>query len=816
MRRWLCGLLIVATAVIGDAPIASAGPTDVCYTESGHVFDAVGTAIAGATVTRYTGPAGCGSWSTTTDANGAWQLQVPATFSPLSVSVTASAPGFASSSITPTPAIDNPIVLRWSLALAPDVLSPPPNFGYDLPAALPGGTVTVAVLTRGAPSAFTVRATLRDINGFIGTPQNFAPTGPDASGLYRWSGSIQLPNSPPDRNYVVDACGVVPGYLGTCTDARNADGSSNTPPLTLRAADPGGGYSTEADSSPPAFSNQSPTPFTTAPRYATPSVQVWDPGGVDRSSIDARVDGQAVTVTSSGTSRTITISFPTSTGTGAHLVSVSVSDYLGHTAQTKWLYAAANVATTPVTATLHGVTVPVAKSATDVESTVTFTTPAVDVGRTNISLSAVGGTGSGLFRRWVDLGAVNVLFQNGPLNQTVSVGTARGYANYPIAALSASQTQVTAALAPQTMAIPSITVDVPAPFRTYGSTATLISATSTLPASAFETSYPILGGNFNGTTVEANLSVDACLRRDSSNATVVCTDGAPPYATVTPAGSGPLSLVLPDPQALADPDPNALESTLTPSCAPADGSTGCLNSPSGGQVWQIANNAIRVGCTPLQFALLPTTNSCDPNASPSTGSGYGTAYLNAFVFADPAGGFPTLQQDKVATGTDRCPAGGTGSASGAITRATSVVQSIDGATSSLTGGSFFAHTYGGGVGVTAVRVGAQTSAASTASETQNPNIPLVTPGVQYQLDSSLSPHFVVPGWYFIEPNTLHAGDGVSQASTAAATVGWESSNGLTQPLQLLHATEFRNPNPSGGYGFVLRLDTQLEITFNCS
>ncbi len=218
--------------------------------------------------------------------------------------------------------------------------------------------------------------------------------------------------------------------------------------------------------------------------------------------------------------------------------------------------------------------------------------------------------------------------------------------------------------------------------RTYGSTATLIAATSTLPATAFETSYPTLGGNFNGTTVAANLSVDACLRRDTSNATVVCSDGAP---HTRPSHGGKRTAL-----------PGAARSTTARRSGPERARVnahalvctsqrihGCLNSPTGGQVWQIANNAIRIGCTPLQFALIPTTNSCDPNASPSTGNGYGTAYLNAFVFADPTGGFPTLQQDKVATGTDKCPAGGSGSASGAITRATSVVQSIDGATSSL-------------------------------------------------------------------------------------------------------------------------------------
>ncbi len=56
MRRCCCAVLIVVCALFAFEPVASAGPTEVCYSESGHVFDAVGTAVAGATVTRYTGP----------------------------------------------------------------------------------------------------------------------------------------------------------------------------------------------------------------------------------------------------------------------------------------------------------------------------------------------------------------------------------------------------------------------------------------------------------------------------------------------------------------------------------------------------------------------------------------------------------------------------------------------------------------------------------------------------------------------------------------------------------------------------------------
>ena len=753
---WLSVLMTASLVLVGAAP-AAAVDLD-CFRVSGVVRDALGNPVAGATVATSST---CSEATAITDNTGVYIVKAKGSPLSASASATASRLGMNPKSKTVGSGLhysgDNDFTLAYVLtsSVAPSAFRPgaSADLAVDTTAPTAAGTPQGWVLASRFSHPGTNEATgdwvvVSDGSSSGAAAQSAAPTLPTA----RFRRTFTSLATAPDGSYSVTVCAVPAGFTGSCADAAAAG-------VVVSSVAPA---SYAVDSTPPTLLLSSPKPLQTTVGSPAMTLTWRDPhAGIATAGARLWVDGAARPFSATGSQTFVMTAAAGGLAPGLHSVRAQVADLAGNQAERVFVFTVAALTADAADATVAEVTVPVNPGGTvPGPARVTFPAPVVDVAAFRETLSGTSWVGHSAVTRSAALGSVEVVFKSVAGVESLPQAV-------PVPAVSATHEVATAApwagplsfwIPAAQVHLPDVVADVPIGFNAQGSTATLRrkSAALTVPAAA-----PgfLLGALPALSVISGDLSV--CF---TVPGTVSCNDDDRSEAQV--AG---WSLGVPVP-ALVDDSPLALD---RPNCFTT------TNTDCGGSVFD-QHAAVRFSCPSEPVpGVAGVVNLCDGSLASGTPEepSYLDAFVNAWLYADPDGGYPLWQQNHVDPGQGSpCPNGAAGRVTATLNRVAS------NAFGPLGGAPVVAGTFADSsalVDEVPVKLGATTGPDRSSVATQAGSVPSWSAtGLGFRIEKDMP--FTRVGRYQISATGAYDASGTVRTYEDTTQVGhmWQYTSGV--------------------------------------
>ncbi len=652
----------------------------------------------------------------------------------------------------------------------------------------------------------------------------------DGSGYTAWSGAYTVPTGTVDGTYAVKVCAVVETFAGNCDAAVQAGAPSLVTPVKS--------LSYRVDGTSPSHVSTVPGPFATTLDLAHVAV-TWSDNlvGVDPASLTLAIDGTSrpVTAVPYGTMGYTAQVSATGLASGVHRVTGVAADRVGNLATVELIFTVASLSADAANATLNEQQVVVPPQTGLGPASVTFVNPTATVPSFGEVLSGSSDVGIGSVDRAYALGEVNVEFVTdtpaGPITATKVVAVPLSTATHQIAVVAPSGTGLRAQVPSAPSVLANITVAVPADHRAAN-------ATGRMTVRLVSKSAPLLGSMApNGADV---LSAELPDRTAVVARTSVCLE------ELDPGGGSQVGLCDVDsfpaadlfvPGSASDPDGENVAVAVPYLQGPTDlrnerndpACSGCIGNGAD-SFRQVRAGALRFGCT---FADLPQglglVNLCTGDVTTPPADGWGSLFQNAWSFQDGADHDPVLlQQNHLEVGSDRCPGGARGTATGAAYRVVNGQRSLGSAVARLSAGAFRRRDGVDAAGsLTGVAIGSTTRASTASDETYGWR-PHASPGAVYTISQAAGlPLDLLPrptGSYHLADGVAVNGWGAQVAGGSDASNWWEigpeaidgtsgASPAVQRRIQLISATEFDTPDWVTGYAMVGSFEAQLVLDF---